>query len=95
MTKYARDQNRLHDLWSPNTVLGYWRTHKGDHPVKGASCPTKKCRVFQIMPYDIQVMVSFEGKTFLALNIYKIPLYEGDIVLVHNNCIAEKEMLGV
>jgi hypothetical protein len=94
MRRHAHDAGRLHDLWSASTVLGYWRVHKGEHQGNGASCPTKRCVVYECFPNSVQVSILFEGKILPALNVYKMPLYPKDIVLVHDSCIAIKEPTG-
>jgi len=95
LRRYAVEHGRLHDLWSANTVLGYWRAHKNSgQEGMSSDCAVKKCTVSECSSDRLYVQVRFGNVRFVTRNLYKLPLYPDDIVQVHQRCIIMKETSG-
>ena len=82
--KFAVNTGRLHDMWSANTVFGYWRIHKG----MGPGCQTISCLVTGYSHLDHPVMVSIAGKPFEFKNPHGLQLFPDTRVLAHQRYIA-------
>jgi|GEM_PF-1393255 len=79
-------------MWSPKTVAMHWRHNHGPKHGHVGICAVSfgwvLDTVTHISPNDMAKVLS-EEKIFLVRNIFGLELYPGDVVTIHQACVAE------
>lgn len=79
-------------MWSPRTVAMHWRHNHGPAHGHLGICRVSFGSVMRTLTHaspDDMVEVFSDEKRFMVRNIFGLELYPGDIVTIHQACIAE------
>jgi hypothetical protein len=78
---FAKEKSRANQ-WSPDTVLEYWRGHKG----RDTDCAVVEA-VIRSIEDGLMSRVQYDDKKY-AFNPYRLDLKVGDTILLHRSVVV-------